>query len=144
MGWLRKVFGGGDGTFKPELRAALEAEGLVLVEEGLSGSLRYDRFRAPGRYHNGKIVPETIALAISQKRLVVFCRSGRVKLVNSEWTSPQIKLVEPAIDDKGRLTLRIDYDRATDMAKVKGQITIRMHTDNAAAILAEIERRLSA
>jgi len=31
----------GDGTLKPSLRAELEAEGLVSIEEGLGGSVRY-------------------------------------------------------------------------------------------------------
>lgn len=47
MGLLARLLGLGDGRPKPELRAALEG-GAVLIEEGLRGSLRYHRLRAPG------------------------------------------------------------------------------------------------
>ena len=45
----------GRGQFKPELRAALESEGLVVLAEGLKGSIRYDNFKAPGKRFNGKV-----------------------------------------------------------------------------------------
>lgn len=37
----------GNGTVRPKLKEELEAEGLVLIEEGLSGSVRYEHFNSP-------------------------------------------------------------------------------------------------
>jgi len=51
---------------KPELRAALESEGLVRIEEGLC--IRYERFRAPGRHQNGKITGVRVGRGISARR----------------------------------------------------------------------------
>ena len=88
----------GDGTLKPELRAALEAEGLVLIEENLRGSVRYDHFRAPGRRHNGKVTGERIALGISEPRLVVYSRSGRAKMIDAPFTELYVGALEPTLD----------------------------------------------
>ncbi len=78
----------GDGKLDPELRTALEAEGLVLVDEGLRGSVRYRRFKAPGRRHHGKVTGERVALAISERRFVVYCRSGTTKLIDTPFADP--------------------------------------------------------
>ena len=51
----------GNGTLKPKLRAALESEGVVLLEEGLPGTITYAHFKAPGRRYHGKVVGECFA-----------------------------------------------------------------------------------
>jgi hypothetical protein len=45
---LRRVLPG-SGRLAEELRAALTAEGLVLLEENLTGSITYRNYRAPGQ-----------------------------------------------------------------------------------------------
>jgi len=131
----------GDGTLKPELRAALEAEGLVLIEEGLPGSLRYKRFRAPGRLHHGKVTPERIGLGISEKRFVMYCRSGRVELVDSPYTSPLLRAVEISLQGDDKVAIRVDYDRA-GVPKVTGEITISARTPNAREIVEQLNARV--
>ena len=76
----------GNGRLQPQLRAALESEGLVTLEEERSGSVRYRHFKAPGRRSHGKVSPQRIALAISEHRLVVYCRSGRAKLIDTPFS----------------------------------------------------------
>ncbi len=132
----------GDGTLKPELRKTLESEGLVLIEEGLGGSVRYKRFRAPGRYHNGKVTPERMGLGVSRERVVVYCRSGRVKLVDSEFSSPRLGAVEVSLKDDKRVAIRIDYDRA-DVPRVSGEITIVVKTPNARRIMDQLRARIA-
>ena len=131
----------GSGTLKPELRAALEAEGLVLNEEGLSGSLRYKRFRAPGRRFHGKVTGERIAIGVSEERLVVYCRSGRVKLIDTPFASPRLSMVDISLRGDDTVAFRIDYDRA-ELPKVSGEITIVARTRNAANIVDELHARM--
>lgn len=69
----------GNGKLKPQLRAALESEGLLIIEGRLQGSIHYRHFKAPGRRSHGKVTLERIALAISEQRLAVYSRSGRAK-----------------------------------------------------------------
>jgi hypothetical protein len=131
----------GDGKLRPELRAALESEGLVTLEEGLWGSVRYRHFKAPGRRFHGKVRAERIGLGISEQRLVVYCRSGRVKLIDTLFSDPRLNALEVSVDDTNAVSIQIDYDRA-NVPDVSGQITIRMRTPNATAIVQRLRARL--
>lgn len=131
----------GSGKLKPELRAALESEGLVTIEEGLRGSVRYRRFKAPGRRFHRKVTPERIGLAISEQRLAVYCRSGRVKLIDSAFSDPRLSAVEVSLQDSDTVSIRIDYDRA-DVPNVSGEITITARTPKAANVVEHLRARL--
>jgi hypothetical protein len=131
----------GNGTLKPELRVALEAEGLVLIEEGLGGSVRYKRFRAPGRRHHGKVTGERIGLAVSEERLVVYCRSGRTKLIDTPFSDPRMSMLDISLQGDDTVAIRIDYDRA-DVPNVSGEIKILTRTPNAANIVDHLHARL--
>ncbi len=140
MGFLARLLLG-DGKLKPALRAALEAEGLVRIEEGLSGSVRYERFKAPGRYHNGKITPQRMGLGVSEERFAVYCASGRAKLIDTKFSNPRLSAVDVSLKDEGRIAIRIDYDRF-DVPNVSGEITIVVRSPNAASIVDELRARL--
>lgn len=131
----------GNGKLKPELRAALESEGLVILEEGLRGSVRYRRFKAPGRRFHGKVTPERIGLAISDQRLAVYCRSGRVKLIDSAFSDPRWSAVEVSLRDSKTVAIRIDYDRL-GIPDVSGEITITARTPKAANVVEQLQARL--
>lgn len=140
MGWLTKLLLG-DGTLKPALREALEAEGLVLVEEGLRGRITYRRFRAPGRYHHGKVTPERFAIGISEERFVVYCRSGRVELIDSHFSEPRLEALEVALEGADTVALRVDYDRMGE-PKISGEVTIRAKTPSAPLVVEALRSRL--
>jgi hypothetical protein len=141
VGFLRKLLGGAGGTLRPQLRAALEDEGLILIEDGLPGSIRYKKFRAPGKYFDGKIVSQRMSLAISETRLVVYGHSGRVKLIDSAFDNPRVGMLDVSLKDEGRVALVVDYDKG-DVPKVSGQITIVAKSPNAAAIVEALRARL--
>ena len=140
MAFLAK-FRLGDGRLDPELRAALEAEGLVHIEEGLRGSVRYRRFKAPGRRHHGKVTGERIGLAISRERFVVYCRSGTTKLIDTPFSDPRLSMLGVSLEGNDTVSLLIDYDRA-DVPDVSGEIRIVVRTPNAAAIVEQLQARL--
>jgi hypothetical protein len=131
----------GNGTLKPKLRAALESEGVVLVEEGLPGSIRYANFKAPGRRYRGKITGECFGLGISEQRLALYCRSGRVKLIDQPFTEPRLSALDVSLDGEDGVALLIDYDRAA-VPKVSGQMTIRARTPNAPTVVEQLSARL--
>ena len=141
MGFLAKLLGGKGAAFRPQLRATLESEGLILIEEGLSGSVRYQKFRAPGKYFDGKVVPQTMCLAISEQRLAVYGHSGRVKLVDTAFDNPRLGMLEVSLKDDGRVAILVDYDKG-DVPKVSGEVTIVAKSPNAAAIADELRARL--
>ena len=131
----------GNGRLDPELRAALEAEGLVLIEEGLQGSVRYRRFKAPGRRHDGKVTGERIGLAISETRFVVYCRSGSTKLIDASFSDPRLSVLDASLEGNDTVSLKIDYDRA-GVPEVSGEIRIVVRTPNAPAIVDQLRARL--
>ena len=140
MSFLTKLLFG-NGTLRPELRAALESERLVVLEEGLPGSVRYKRFRAPGRFHYGKVTGERIGLAISRERLVAYCRSGKGKLVDTAFSDPRMSMLDVSLHDDDTVAIRIDYDRG-DVPDVSGEVTIRVRTPNAPSIVHQLLDRL--
>jgi len=140
VGFLAKLLLG-SGTLKPQLREALESEGLVLIEEGLTGSVRYARFRAPGRYHDGKITGVRVGLGISEERLVVYSHSGRAKLLDTAFTSPNVAMLDVSLKDDDRIAIRVDYDHG-DVPNISGEITIVARTPNAATVVDELSGRL--
>jgi hypothetical protein len=131
----------GNGTIKPELRAALESEGLVLIEEGLPGSVRYRNFKAPGKRFNGKVTGVRLGLAISEERFVVYCRSGRGKLIDTPYSDPRLGMLDVELQDDDRAVIKIDFDRG-DVPKVSGQMAIHAKTTKAPEIVEELRARL--
>jgi hypothetical protein len=140
MAFLAKLLLG-SGRFSPELRSALESEGLVTIEEELSGSVRYRRFKAPGKRFHGKVTLERLALGISERRLALYCRSGRVKLIDSAFSEPRFNGVQISLLEGETVSIRIDYDRL-DVPDVSGEIEIRAKTPNAATIVDHLQSRL--
>jgi hypothetical protein len=140
MRWLGKLVLG-NGTLKPALHDELEVEGLILVEEGLSGSVRYSHYKAPGKRFHGKVTPERLAIGISQARLVVYCRSGRAELIDSLFDEPRLEALEVELHGDDAVDLLVDYDRMGEPS-VSGKITIHAKTPKAPVIVDELRDRL--
>ena len=133
----------GNGKLNAEVRGQLEAEGLVLLEENLPGSVRYTRFRAPGRYHNGKVVPQRFALGVSEHRFVLYCRSGRTELVDSPFGEPRLEAVQVTAEGDDRVIIHIDYDRIGESG-VSGEVAIHLKSGSAATIVEQLRQRIDA
>jgi hypothetical protein len=141
MGLLSRLLLG-SGTLRSELRGELEQEGLVLLEEGRLCTLRYTHFKAPGRRFHGKVTVERGALAISERRVVVYCRSGGADLVNSEFTAPRLRAIGISLDGDDKVLFDVDYDEL-DVPNVSGRVALRVRTPNAARVVEEIEARIT-
>jgi hypothetical protein len=130
----------GDGRLDPELLGRLEAEGLVLAEEGLRGNVSYDRFKAPGRRKTGN-TGERIGLGVSETRVVAYCRSGTVKLVDSQYDNPRLRAVEFRVEGDDTVAIAVDYDEFGEDG-VSGKITIRAQTTRAHEFVDAVNARL--
>ena len=83
-----------------------------------------------------------LAVGISERRLAVYCRSGRVKLIDSVFSDPRWHAVEVSLRVADTVSIRIDYGRA-GVPDVSGEIEIRATVPaNAATIVEEIRERL--
>jgi hypothetical protein len=139
MGFLSKMLFGG-GRFKDEMRAELESEGVVLLEEGLRGSLNYKHFKAPGKRFNGKRVPMKLALAMTEKRIVCFGGVGAGKVIDSEWTAAGLDAVTVELESADKVAFHVDYDRM-GQPKVSGLIIVRVQTPSAPLIAEHFNAR---
>jgi hypothetical protein len=61
-----------------QVRALLATEGVVLLDEGLSGSITYRNFRAPGTFYSWRKVAVVGAIVVTGERLVVWAAKGKV------------------------------------------------------------------
>lgn len=113
----------------------------MLLDEGLGGSVRYSHYRAPGKRFHGKVTPERIAIGISRERFVVYCRSGRVKLLDSQFSNPRLEAVDISAGSE-RVIFTIDYDRF-GVPNVSGEIAIHAKTPNAATIVDQLRGRIA-
>ena len=140
MSFLGKLLFGG-GTLKPELKAELEAEGLVLLEEGLRGKLRYEHFKAPGKRFNGKVTPMKMAIGISEERLVMY-GLAKTKVIDTAHSDPRTSKVSPRSDGETvRFTIDYDGDPEAIAAKVSGRIIASAKTPSADRIVDELRAR---
>src|SRR2546430_14379501 len=65
---LYRLFG--VGSVPRQLSATLQSEGIVLLDEGIAGSVTYLDFRAPGKRSNWRRQWFTGTIALTQVRLV--------------------------------------------------------------------------
>ena len=93
------------------------------------------------RSARSKVQPQRLALAISERRFVVYCRSGKVELMDSAFDQPNLSALEVTTEGADKLILGVDYDRM-GRPNVSGQAAIHLKTPNAAAIAAELLARL--
>ena len=131
----------GDGRLDPELRARLEAEGLVFAEEGLRGSVSYDHFKAPGKRFYGKVTGERIGLGVSEDRVVAYCRSGTVKLVDTRYDNARLRAVDFQVKGDDTVAIVVDYDELGE-GGVSGKITIRARTPRAREFVEAVNARV--
>jgi hypothetical protein len=105
------------------------------------GSIRYSNFKAPGKRFKGKITGECFGLGISERRLSLYCRSGRAKLIDQPFAEPRLSALDVSQHGEDSVAFLIDYDRA-EVPRMSGQMAIRVRTPNAARVVEELSARL--
>ncbi|GAA1660569.1 hypothetical protein GCM10009830_02050 [Glycomyces endophyticus] len=121
----------GPGRLPDDLRAALRAEGMVLLVEGAPGSATYRNLKTPGRRANWKRTAVSAAVALSTKRFVVHAhRFKHIDVPITDLARYRIKATNPAPD-----RLQIDYDLSTTNPTRQGRVTLSLKTEEAARII---------
>lgn len=127
----------GSGQFPPELRAALEAEGVLALDEGLPGSITYRNYRARGRYSSYRKQGVTGAAAVTGQRLVVW--AARSRQIDVPLIHPSRQLIDVGLDEPDRV--RFGYDAGKFSDSRSGTVEIRLRTARAGHILELLSRR---
>lgn len=122
-------------------RAELTADGLQLLEEGLSGSLTLRHFRARAAFSSWRREPTSGAIAISASRLVVcsfFPSSIRphgnpvFKHIDVPRSGPWRARIAVSADKADRVSFSYELRPESGMS---GQVQVRLRTPQAASIV---------
>jgi hypothetical protein len=124
----------GPGRMPEPLRARLTTEGLILLEEGLVGSITWRNYRAPGEYASWRRQAVSGAVGISNQSVVVF--AGRAKRIDLPLRHPRRSVLEVTVEAPDRLMF--SHDAGAFLADRSGRIEYRLRTKQAARILIEI------
>jgi hypothetical protein len=122
----------GAGKMPDELAAALVADGLLLLEQGLPGSVTYRHYRAPGRYSNFLKQAISGAIGIGTHRLIVW--DGRIRQIDV----PIDRIVDSGVTiaETRPGQVSFGYDAARFSSQRSGCVEVRLRTAEAARIVA--------
>ena len=126
----------GNGTPPDAVRAELDAEGVVVCEEGLGGSLTFRHFKAPGRRSNWRKQAIVAALVVTERRLAVYAR-GR-PLVDVAFDDPRFGAL--ALDVDGP-SVSITFDVARFHDDMSGELTVKVRPADPAGVIAALRAR---
>ena len=121
----------GSGRLPDDLRAELAREDLVVLEEGLMGSITLRHYRAPGKRSSWKKQAVSGAIAVTAHRLVVW--AGGAKNIDIPRTDPSRTAITITTDRPDRICFA--YDAARFDPSRSGQVEVRFRTTRAPQIL---------
>ena len=120
--FLHRIFG--LGRIPKKMRPSLEAEGIVLLDEGIGGSITFRNFRAPWKRYQYRRNYFTGSVVLTGKRFAAF-----------QWSSP---IIHVPLDDKrmkelhcsveGESTLCVRFDPSAFHQDWSGSIEVRLST----------------
>jgi hypothetical protein len=126
----------GNGTRPDAVRAELDAERVVVCEEGLGGSLTFRHFKAPGRRSNWRKQAIVAALVVTERRLAVYAR-GR-PLVDVAFDDPRFGALDLDVDGP---SVSITFDVARFHDDMTGELTVRVRPADPAGVIAALRAR---
>lgn len=120
----------GSGRLPEHLRAELARTDVILLEEGLSGSVTYRHYRAPGRRSNWRKDAAAGAVAVTANRLLVW--AGHFKHIDVPLDHPVRTTIEVVAERPDRVCFA--YDAGTTNPAKSGRVEVRLRTDQAERI----------
>jgi hypothetical protein len=125
--WVYKLFR--VGRIPAQVKAQLESEGVLLQEEGITGSTTYRNFHRPGEFATWRRVWYSASLTITQIRVVGLAFSSPI--VNVPFTDTRFQRLNISVEDGN--VLLIAFDAALFHKDWSGAIEYRFHTPQAEA-----------
>lgn len=117
----------GLGGIDARLRPLIEAEGLLVVDEGIPGRLVMRRVDGPGRRHRGRIEGFSGFLAITRCRIIAYSyRKRQISIGADDPRLPDLYVDLPSPD-----TLSISFESSTFREGWSGVMEFRFRTDKA-------------
>ena len=126
---LYKLFG--IGKLPKNARPKLEGEQILLLDEGLNGSVTYRNYSAPGRQYGLRKVRFTGSLVVTKSRVVGFAYHREI--MNLTFEDPRLANVEIRIETDSALCIAFDVSKFNPQRS--GQMELRFKTAMAAEIV---------
>ena len=131
---LYRLFG--VGKVPARLTSQLKAEGLILFDDGVKGSVTYRDFRAPGKRFGWKRQWFAGAIALTKLRLVGVAYSKF--LINVPLTDERIHKLRYSVEDNGALC--VAFDASLFHADWTGTIEYRFKTPEAQRLVQLLQK----
>ncbi|HMF58376.1 MAG TPA: hypothetical protein VK619_18680 [Pyrinomonadaceae bacterium] len=133
--FLYRLFGAG--KIPEHLAAQLKGEGILLLDEGVKGSVTYIDFRAPGRYSNWRRQWYTASIALTEVRLMGLRYSQTI--IDVPLTDERIRSMQFSLEESD--TLLVAFDPALFHKDWSGKIEYRFRTEQAQLFLDKLLER---
>ena len=126
----------GFGGLPTAMKPILEQEGIVLLDEGIGGSMTFRNFRAPGKRYSYRKNWFTGSLIVTELRFAGFAFSRPV--INVPIEGPYLDKLDCSLE-KGHAVLRVAFDSSDFHDDWSGTIECRFRTPKARQFLKRIE-----
>jgi hypothetical protein len=134
--WAYKLFR--VGSIPARLNVQLDSEGVLLQEEGISGSTTYRNFHRPGAYSGWRRVWYSASLTITQSRVVGLAASRLI--INVPLTDTRLQRLNISVEDGD--VLLIAFDASLFHSDWSGTIEYRFRTPQAQAFWGMLAARM--
>lgn len=124
----------GLGRIPADWRTRLQAEDLILVDEGLRGSVTMRNFRSPGRISGWRRRWIVCSLALTRKRFVALWFSR--PMIDVPLDDPRLQQMRWSLE--GQETLCVTFDAGLFNPGWSGTIDHRFRTGQASAFLSHL------
>jgi hypothetical protein len=131
---LYRLFG--VGKIPAPWRATIESEGIVLMDEGIGGSVTYRDFRSPGRRASWKKSAFSGAIALTKTRLLALQFSSPV--INVPLDDDRLRQMQFSVEGEDRILIAFNADLFHN--DWSGTIEYRFRTPQAATFLKSLSR----
>ena len=132
---LYRLFG--VGRMPAPWRTTLESEGLVLVDEGIAGSVTYRDFRAPGKRFTWRKVAFSGAIALTKTRLLALHYANTA--INIPLNDERFGQLRISVE--GEETLLVAFDPSRFHSDWSGTMEYRFRTSQAQAFFEILRER---
>ena len=104
---LYRIFG--LGKVPKRVRPVVEQEGIVLMDEGIRGSVTFKKFRAPGRRYSWRRKWFSGSIVFTEKRFLAFTYFNPI--INVPFDHPSINELECSLQDEQKFCVGFDVSK---------------------------------
>ena len=126
---LHRIFGWG--RIPKRYAPTLHDEGIILLDEGIGGSITLKKFRAPGRYHSWKRSWFTGCIVLTERTFAAFTLIKPLIYVSLDHEN----ISELRCTTEGSGTLLVKYNASAFNEEWSGTIECRFKTSKAQMFL---------